>query len=166
MNTNQQSVAEFMRGIPSQAECMPSVPTMPPLAVRILRAKLLFEEVMETIRWGFGLNVIVTIPLNYSRVKADSFPIDGHSAEFEETTDLQPSLIEIADGLADTEVVLLGAALACGIDHQPVFELVAENNLLKLERGTINAAGKLIKPHDHPRPDVASELRKQGSRLE
>jgi predicted HAD superfamily Cof-like phosphohydrolase len=74
-------------------------------------------------------------------------------------------MIEVADGLADLEVVLLGTAAAYGVAQQPIFELVSVNNLLKFAPGYgFDRDGKLIKPLNHEAPTLAirRELTLQG----
>ena len=120
---------------------LPVCPTTPSVEVRKLRARLMLEETLETIRDGLGLDVVTAFG-----------PIKGtDDVQFQEAR--APNMIEIADGLADQEVVLLGTAASCGIAHQPIFELVMDNNLLKFAPGhKFDEGGKLIKPPKHPSP--------------
>lgn len=115
----------------------------------------MLEECLETIREGLGLDVRIDNPSGWVNVI---------SAEDFDLVDVRPvSLIEIADGCADVEVVTVGTASACGIAHQPVFDAVMVNNLLKFAPGhTFRADGKLVKPPDHRPPDIFSILQQQG----
>lgn len=137
---------------------LPACPTAPSVEVRKLRARLMLEETLETIRDGLGLDVIFETP----DVHCD---ITMENVRFNEMR--IPNLIEVADGLADQEVVLLGTAAVCGIAHQPIFELVMDNNLLKFAPGhRFDEGGKLIKPPTHPKPTsgIAGTLVTQGWR--
>lgn len=131
---NQLLIEVFMSKMRSDLQHVPTAPTMPSLEVRKLRAALMLEEVLETINEGLGLSAVLE---------------GGHKWSFTERS--PGSLIEIADGCADVEVVTTGTASACGIAMQPVFELVMGNNLLKFAPGHyFREDGKLVKPKDHP----------------
>jgi len=95
----------------------PATPTVPDLAARRLRAKLIMEEAMETIH-ALGLEVISLRPF----IDADHIDFESHKS---------PDLIEIADGIADSMVVLLGTAVACGIDMERIFDEVMRSNFSK-----------------------------------
>jgi predicted HAD superfamily Cof-like phosphohydrolase len=132
---------------------LPVSPSIPSLEARKLSARLMLEECMETIQKGLGLDIVdVHGALDFGRLG------------FEEKC--TPNLVEVADGLADQEVVNLGTAARCGLAHQPIFEIVAQNNLLKFAEGhRFNAVGKLIKPPNHPVPTglIVDSLLRQGA---
>ncbi len=92
-------------------------PTMPDLKTLKLRARLILEEAMETISKGFGLDVMAD----------GQYPFD-HLSTFEFIHAREPSMIEIADGLSDLEVVSKGAAVSCGIPSQACFDEVMDSN--------------------------------------
>lgn len=152
MQTNQRLVEQFMKGIPDQAETMPPTPNIPEFTIRRLRAKLMLEETLETIH-AMGIHVHM-MSMRESLLEIENLA-------FVESRE-KPDLIEIADGLADQEVVMLGTALVHGVDMVPIFEAVMTNNMLKLENPRFDSMGKLIKPHGHPRPDIEKVLREQG----
>jgi len=91
-------------------------PTIPSLEVRKLRAKLILEEALETVK-GLGFDI------DEGNLVHDLLHV---------ATIVKPNLIEIADGIADSLVVQLGTAVACGIDIEPVFEEVMRSNDSKL----------------------------------
>lgn len=155
-NGNQRKVERFMEQIPSQAEKIKYIPQVPDLETRILRARLMLEEVMETIEKGLGLNIL----MRSGMANTGKFLVEFCDIEFEHAR--TPNIVEVADGLADQEVVNLGTAAVCGIATQTVFAEVMENNMLKLKKGTIDEFGKLVKPPDHKPPDVEKVLREQG----
>lgn len=67
--------------------------------------------------------------------------------------------VEFADGIADTIWVLMGLAIASGIDLRPVWAEVARSNLDKLG-GPRRADGKLMKPAGWKPPDIVSALKR------
>ena len=163
-NKNQLLVEVFMAQMHAapgavHKQPIPVAPIAPNLEVRKLRARLMLEECLETINKGLGIDVQI----------ADSEGcytwIDILNVEFVHAH--APNLIEIADGLADLEVVSsCGTATSCGIAMQPIFEIVANDNLLKFAPGhSFDAGGKLIKPKDHRGPTdlIKRELIRQGA---
>ena len=75
----------------------------------------------------------------------------------------QPNLVAIADGCADLSVVTIGTLVACGIPDRDLLWEVDVNNLKKFAPGlTIREDGKLIRPPDHPPPDIERVLREAG----
>ena len=130
---------------------MPDTPKIPSLEVRELRAKLIFEECLETIT-ALGFAVFT---LN-ERVDGKTV----YKPTFFENE--KPNLTKIADGCADISVVTIGTLIACGIHDKELLECVDENNLAKFGEGhSIREDGKLIKPPNHQPPDIAKILRDQ-----
>jgi len=128
-------------------QATPNQPCLPNSEVRLLRAKLILEECLETIHaLGFDLNILV--------------PKDGLMLR---QTGRPVNLVEIADGCADVSVVAIGTLIACGIDDEPILELVDETNLEKFGEGSYaREDGKWIKPRDWKPPKIATELVQQG----
>lgn len=151
---HQMMIELFMRGA---RQDIPVRPTMPNLAVRKLRARLMLEECLETINAGLGLSV----DLHDGRLGMNDLKIEA--VQFSEANG--GDLIQVADGCADVEVVTVGTASACGIAHAPCFELVSGNNLMKFAPGhSFREDGKLIKPSNHPNieSELCAELIRQG----
>lgn len=121
MKHEQQMVRDWM--VRFGQETPSGKPVIPSLDIRKLRAKLIMEETLETIA---GLGIRCSIKKSASSVGLDAEYI------FEEHPSFEPSLVEIADGIADSLVVLLGTAVACGIDIKPVFDEVMRSNDSKL----------------------------------
>lgn len=69
--------------------------------------------------------------------------------------------VTVADAIADLLYVTLGAAVAWGIDIEPVFEEVHAANMRKFDGGHRREDGKWMKPLDWVGPDLASILRRQ-----
>ncbi len=124
MKNCQADVAAFnvKFGVYSQAR-----PAAPPLAVQELRARLIHEEVGET--------------------------LDAME---------QGDLAGVADGIVDSIYVLIGAALAYGIDLVPVWDAVQAANMAKVGGGQ-RADGKIQKPAGWVAPDIAGILAKQAA---
>lgn len=70
-------------------------------------------------------------------------------------------LVEIADGIADAIVVLLGTAVTYGIDIRPIWNEVHKTNMAKKD-GPVREDGKKLKPEGWQPPDIRRILEKQG----
>ncbi len=149
---HQERVEEFMR---KARQVLPSKPTIPTLAVRTLRAKLIFEEALEKIH-GLGLAVMHEHPdmVLHFQIRKEHLAFDENGL---------PDLVEIVDGCCDVSVIAIGTLSACGVRAAPLLKLVDKNNLAKFGPGhSIREDGKLIKPPGHKPPDIEGELRRQG----
>jgi len=82
--------------------------------------------------------------------------------EMEETLESieRADLVELADGIGDSIVVLLGTAVSYGIDMRPIWKLIHSSNMAKLGGGK-RADGKSLKPEGWNPPDIKSEIRRQ-----
>jgi predicted HAD superfamily Cof-like phosphohydrolase len=69
-------------------------------------------------------------------------------------------LAEIADGIADSIVVLLGTAVTYGIDIRPIWDAVHRANMAKKD-GPMREDGKRLKPAGWKYPDIKSEIERQ-----
>lgn len=136
-------VEEFMR---LAKQGTPSEPTMPDEETRLLRAKLIFEEALETIE-GLGFNVCL-----------DRLDLRCGDIEFEANN--KEDLVEIIDGCCDIKVVTTGTLVACGVPDKLFQEEVDQNNLDKFGPGhSFREDGKLIKPPDHKPPKIKELLK-------
>lgn len=140
---HQKRVEYFMSKI---GHNVPKTPTVPPYEVRLLRARLIFEECLETIEaLGFTIadkeGVLIVSPINI---------------DMEDTID---NLIEIADGCADISVVTIGTLSACGIHDADLLREIDESNLRKFGPGAHRREdGKWIKPPDWEPPNIKKVL--------
>lgn len=150
---HQQAVESFMQAVPGQAPaCVPRVPSA---ETRVLRARLILEEALETID-ALGVDTSAAVEHTFT---ARDIPIGRPEVEEE-------FLIGVADGCCDLKVVTTGTLSACGLADVALQQEVDENNLLKFRKGhRIDEHGKLIKPADHPSPDLRSIIRAQGPLL-
>lgn len=150
---HQQRVTQFM--VLAKQEC-PASPTIPAYKIRLLRARLILEEALETIA-ALGVRILPT--REYVRQLKDSETASSE-VTFEDLAlerGDEPNLVEIADGCADISVVTIGTLIACGIADVPVMNLVDSSNLNKFGPGhSFRADGKLIKPPDFEPPDFAA----------
>lgn len=150
---HQTRVEEFMR---SAGQDIPAKPVVPGRAVRISRARLLMEELMETLD-ALGVRIymshqhLVPIPLDFDSM---TFCADG-----------LPNIIKVADGLADISVVNTGTMSSLGISDIPLLELVDANNLAKFGPGgrKCETTGKWLKPPNHKPPDIRGCLLNLGA---
>ncbi len=115
------------------------VPALPDEQTRLLRAKLIMEEAVETVEaLGFQVQVI---------------PGEDEPITFRPHPVHKPDLVEILDGCADIFVVTTGTLVACNVPDKKLLEIVDENNMDKFKPGhSFSESGKLIKPPDHRGP--------------
>lgn len=174
MKISQQLVKDWMSNF---GQDCPATPTIPSLEVRKLRAKLILEEPLETIA-ELGIEIKIKEEL------ALLIYLDKYlDIEFCEALN-KPNLVEIADGLADSLFVVLGTAVACGIDIEPIFKEVCRSNNSKLwktqeltaeicaEYNTIDMSngfwlvkdshGKVIKSPSYSPPNIQQLLQEQS----
>lgn len=126
-HNRQQLVEDNMRNM---LQATPSIPTIPPDDVLILRAKLILEEALETIA---GLGVTISLYKDISDEIAAITMIEiCKAANFEFERDKLVNVFEVVDGLADLDYVgPCGTAVAFGIDLDPIFQEVHRSNMTK-----------------------------------
>lgn len=130
----------------------PAAPTIPDPDIRILRAKLILEEALETVR---ALGVRVTL--------GDGGPsVSGEKAPLRFRTAGEVDLEGVVDGCADISVVTIGTLIAFGVEDEPVLEEVDRANLRKFAEGSYRRAdGKWMKPPGWTPPDIMGVLAQQ-----
>jgi len=127
---------------------LPESPTIPSVEVRMLRARLILEECLETIS---GLGITVWFEMTNRRT------VSFDDLSFEHTH--PPNLVEVIDGCCDIKVVTTGTLSACGVDDQDYQDEVDLNNLKKFGPGGFrDQKGKWIKPPGHTPPDIKALL--------
>lgn len=132
----------------------PATPEIPDESTRILRAKLILEEALETVE---ALGVRVKVDANDAgHVVLDRN--DGITFEAEGDVDLEG----VVDGCADISVVTIGTLIAFGVDDEPVLEEVDGANLRKFAPGSyVRDDGKWMKPPDWRPPDIMGVVERQ-----
>lgn len=133
-------------------------PCIPGPEIRMLRAKLIMEEALETV-----LALGVDASVRYTGVGAGGqVPLSSSSLRLELNPTRPPDLIEIADGCADISVVTIGTLAACGISDGPLLQEVDRSNLDKFRGDAhMDKNGKWVKPSDWQKPDIAGVLERQ-----
>jgi predicted HAD superfamily Cof-like phosphohydrolase len=155
MTKLREQVSEFHRafGVP-----MLEKPTVPPNERIKLRLRLIAEEFVELLEAAGCWRGISTLKDG----------IDGTIASIGAVATMTGKpiapfdMVEVADALADLQVVICGSELEFGIDGAKVLDEVMASNLSKVG-STIRADGKIMK--DAPgffRPDIARVLTEQG----
>ena len=140
-----QRVKDFMQKV---GQDTPDQLTTPPEKIRILRAKLILEEALETVH-AMGVVVRAGGP--------GSVQIENETLHYSAEGDVD--LVEVVDGCADISVVTIGTLIAFGVDDEPVLEEVDASNLRKFEPGSYRREdGKWIKPPNWTPPDIAGAI--------
>lgn len=130
-------VRDFMR---AAEQHMPDAPLLPTGHVRELRVRLIAEELLELAKAS---------DIYFRYATEDSF-------EYSHTTPTEPSIIDAADAFADLLYVVLGGAIAWGIDLNKVFEEVHRSNMTKFIDGHKRSDGKWQKGPAYRPADIAS----------
>jgi len=73
----------------------------------------------------------------------------------------EDDLVEIADGIVDSIVVLLGTAVTYGIDVRPIWDEVHKTNMAKKD-GPVREDGKKLKPEGWVAPNIKKILDEQS----
>jgi predicted HAD superfamily Cof-like phosphohydrolase len=134
----------------------PDAPVIPDEETRILRAKLILEEALETVR---ALGVTVH--------QDDSGPVSAGEASLRFTAQGEVDLEGVVDGCADISVVTIGTLIAFGVDDEPILEEVDQANLRKFAPGSYRREdGKWMKPPGWTPPDILGVLDRQATRVE
>jgi predicted HAD superfamily Cof-like phosphohydrolase len=126
---------------------LPEVPSIPPFGVRMLRARLILEESLETIN-ALGFKIKPTETGFYNEIRSmDDLRLVSHGDA--------PDLEGIIDGCCDVIYVATGTLLACGVPDVPHLDIVNRANNAKFPGGvaTLNEYGKFQKPAGWEPPD-------------
>lgn len=158
---HQQQVESFMLRMNNPLQKVPLEPTMPSDPELVLRAKLIFEEAMETIE-ALGVTIQLSVFSTEPFADANSqaalhdpklqVPTLGKNTIYKFYRDARktPDFVEIVDGCCDLKVVTTGTLSACGVCDLLPQRIVDQNNLDKFAEGHyIREDGKLVKPPSH-----------------
>ena len=130
-------------------QATPQEVAAPDEATRLLRARLILEEAMETIH-ALGVEV---------RVGGQAAPSGAWACAPSGEVDLEG----VVDGCADISVVTIGTLIAFGVDDKPILEEVDRANLRKFAPGSYEREdGKWMKPPTWRPPDIGGVLAQQG----
>lgn len=147
------NVVEFMLRAGQE---VPTTVKEPSAEIRTLRAKLILEEAIETIK---ALGVKVYPQTDESLENNTFFFGDQAYGEF--------NLAEVIDGCCDIKVVTTGTLIACGIPDEVAQQMVDQSNLKKFGPGGHRREdGKWIKPQDWQPPnwqDYLHQLEREQS---
>lgn len=125
--------------------------------MRLLRAKLIFEEAIETI-YALGFTI------SYLEEGGESpQELDFEGISLAPITGTEISLIDIIDGCGDIKVVTTGTLSAFGLPDEPFQEIVDNSNLTKFREGySIREDGKVIKSPNYvpAEPHILTMLKK------
>lgn len=114
MTNDQKSVRDWMLAF--RQEC-PEKPTLPSKEIRLLRAKLILEEALETID-ALGVNISIT-DISKDEYQDQCKYLNIKDIEFEPQLAMHNnSLRDIADGCEDIKVVTEGTLVACGLTKE------------------------------------------------
>lgn len=150
--THYDRVRDFMKGV---GQPTPDRYTEPTEAQRILRARLVLEEVAEFITKGLGVSV--GSPLLYLT------PASVKNAVYSINLSEPYNPVEMIDGVCDIHVTATGALIDAGLPHEIFQKTVDENNLDKIRNGHRNPeTGKWEKHPDHQPPDIEGLLNSLG----
>jgi predicted HAD superfamily Cof-like phosphohydrolase len=150
MDKDQKNVREFMQ---KAGQDTPDVLTIPDEATRILRVKILLEEVFE---YADAMGVGIA-----ARSAGDKLAVllNDDTVEFAIKGDVD--LVEVADAIADVDYINNGNAIAMGIDMEPIKVEVQRSNMSKFIDGHRRDDGKWVKGPSYSPADVVGELAKQ-----
>ena len=132
---------------------------------RILRAKLIFEECLETIN-ELGVDIVLR-PRDSAAVslnEAAKAAVVPHEFCLAEPWNMFIHMAGFADGIADISVVAIGSLVQAGITDEGLLFEVDSANLRKFPGGkpyAIRADGKYLKPPGWQLPDIQGVLADQ-----
>lgn len=71
------------------------------------------------------------------------------------------NIVEVADAIADLLYVVLGTAVSCGIEIEPVFREVHRSNMTKFIDGHLDEGGKWVKGPSYEAANIRPILEQQ-----
>jgi predicted HAD superfamily Cof-like phosphohydrolase len=144
----QEDIVTLMRQFSQEVKDSPELPDPD---IRLLRARLVFEEALEFVK---GCGCTVTMPVSGLNGEGEIAVIDDIGVVLDPGG--KPDLAEYVDGCIDQLVVTYGALNAAGVKAQPAWDEVQRSNMSKawphcsvcdavLERGS---GPELVHPKD------------------
>jgi predicted HAD superfamily Cof-like phosphohydrolase len=141
----EKQVREFMQKAGQET---PDKPKMPELAVRLLRVKLIAEELLELAE-AYGVQLEIT-----DDSKGQGMPSINVRALEQRERPATLNLVEAYDAYIDLLVVVIGGAVAQGTKLQPGWLEVVKSNLSKFIDGHRREDGKWIRGPAYSPPDL------------
>lgn len=127
---------------------IPDKPVVPDGKTRVLRAKLILEEALETVK-ALGVKVEFRPDEGGSMWSGSSHVIEDLS-RMRFSSPGEGDLEGICDGCADVIVVTTGTLIACGVKDEALQEEVDENNLKKFRHTCPECGSVSSKEADAP----------------
>jgi predicted HAD superfamily Cof-like phosphohydrolase len=145
----------FTMGVSARLDPRQRVPAsyeVPPVEVRRLRARLIMEEALETVR---DLGFTVEGPMGTYKP-----PVINEVSDLRFCDDRKPSLEGIIDGCCDSIYVNTGTLLVCGAPDVPHLAAVNAANNAKFPGAVAlcDAHGKFMKPEGWLPPDHGAAM--------
>lgn len=155
-NAGERQKSELQRGVErfmdAAGQRVGDSPSMLSEEERLLRAKLLLEETLETIH-ALGVDLFIG-------VRGIQAPVTMKELTFEALRAMNPE--EVVDGFADVIFVATGGLSAMGVADASIHREVLRANMDKFGAGGYrNEYGKWCKPPNHRPPDIAGVVAKQ-----
>lgn len=122
-------------------------PTMPEMKTRMLRLRLIMEEITE-------LAMAFDIAIQDVNLFDFDVSINPYSRDMS-------NIVQATDAVGDLLYVVIGTAVSMGIDIDKVFEEIHRSNMSKVWRGigvVKDAFGKVIKPVDYSPVNLTEAL--------
>ncbi len=132
-------------------------PTTPDAAVRLLRFRLIFEELME---FGRAIGIRNLSPADSTQEEFEAVLKDT-MAQFEINPDADVDEAEAADALGDLDYVVQGSNLVFGFPAEDIVRDIHEANMSKLGadgKPIKDAFGKTVKGPNTRKPNTARIL--------
>lgn len=142
MKIEQQMVEDF-HGFAGQE--IAHKPIRPAFSTLCLRAELIHEEWKELLE-AMGVQQIEGVVKDWNESDYDKY-----------------NKVEVADALGDLLYVVLGTAVSCGIDIEPIFHEIHRSNMSKFIDGHRRADGKWMKGPSYSPADLKTILDEQNA---
>jgi predicted HAD superfamily Cof-like phosphohydrolase len=101
-----------------------------------------------------------TVPDSVTRALRLKLHLEEAVTELSEAFE-KKDIVLIADSIADSLVVVLGTAVACGIDIEPIFDEIMRSNMTKFIDGHRREDGKWVKGPSYTPANIAPLIQDQ-----
>ena len=142
-NSMQVDVRDFMVAV---GQHVPGKMTMPSKKVVLARVKFILQEAMELAK-ACGVRT-VTVDNATGQVTLEPTPY------LDNPDYIAVDVVEVADALGDLLYVVHGTGVAYGMDLEPIFQAVHDNNMTKIPDGYMDDGGKRRKGPNYKELDL------------